>query len=186
MRLGLVYLPAAATSDAMVSFARELVVGREARMVVGENALPHLTLLHVETDASPALLFEAAKAKLPARLRFDVVSLGLLRYDTPYNADPAPPATMAWLLVPCTEALRAAERVSLGLPGFRNANVTTGNGDAFVPHLTIAMWEGHLPPTTFAPTRDDVFAKGIEGALALGVIGKNGTFERVLAGGWPA
>lgn len=185
MRLGLVYLPAAAASAAMVSFARDLVVGREARMVVGENALPHLTLLHVETDASPALLFEAAKAKLPARLRFDVVSLGLLRYDTPYNAEPAPPATMAWLLVPNTEALRAAERVSLGLPGFRNAEVTTGNGDAFVPHLTIAMWEGHLPPTTFDPTRDDVFTKGIEGALALGTIGKNGTFERVLAGGWP-
>ena len=172
MRLGLVYLPAAAASAAMVSFARDLVVGREARMVVGENALPHLTLLHVETDASPALLFEAAKAKLPARLRFDVVSLGLLRYDTPYNAEPAPPATMAWLLVPNTEALR-------------NAEVTTGNGDAFVPHLTIAMWEGHLPPTTFDPTRDDVFTKGIEGALALGTIGKNGTFERVLAGGWP-
>ena len=186
MRLGLVYLPAAAASDAMVSFAHDLVVGREARMVVGENALPHLTLLHVETDASPALLFEAAKVKLPPRLRFDVVSLGLLRYDTPYNAEPAPPATMAWLLVPNTEALRAAERASLTLPGFRDAEVTTGNRDAFVPHLTIAMWEGHLPPTTFDPTRDDVFAKGIEGALALGAIGKNGTFERVLAGGWPA
>lgn len=181
MRLGLVYLPDTVTSARIVAYARDLARGREARVVVGPRALPHLTLVHVETDAAPESFFAAAREALPATIRFDVVGLSLLRYDVPYNAPPAPPATMAWLVVPCTEELRRLERIAVTLAPFAGATQTTGNGDAFVPHFTIAMWEGHLPPTTFDPTRDDVFATGLTGRLALGVIGENGTFERVLA-----
>ena len=179
MRLGLVYLPSPEASDLCVRYAASLVRGLSARVVVGAWALPHLSLLHAETDRSPDSLFAEARAAIPAYCTFDVVSLGLLRYDTPYNAPPAPPATMAWLMVPCSDALRSAERTAVALPGFVGVPITTGNGDDFQPHLTIAMWEGHTAPATFEPA-DLIPKKGIQGTLALGLIGPNGVYTRTL------
>lgn len=180
MRLGLVYLPPPALSARMVAYAASLVEGLSVRMLVGEGALPHLTLLHLETEATPHDLFAAAKNALPATCSFDVSALGLLRYDAPYNAEPAGPGTMAWLMVPCAPALRAAEQAAVALPAFRDIPITTGNGDAFQPHLTIAMWDDHRAPASFAPPADLIPLAGIVGTLALGVIGKNGTYERTL------
>lgn len=160
-------------------FARSLVKGLSPRVVVGERALPHLSLLHVETERSPEDLFAEARARIAPNCTFDVLSLGLLRYDTPYHAPPAPPATMAWLMVPCTEALRAAERAAVALPGLTGETLTTGNGDDFQPHLTIAMWEGHTAPVAFEPS-DLIPKKGIPGTLALGLIGPNGVYEKTL------
>jgi hypothetical protein len=182
MRLGLVYLPSQDVSEQCVRYAASLVRGLRPRVVVGERALPHLSLLHAETDRSPASLFAEARERMPLHCVFDVVSLGLLRYDTPYNAPPAPPATMAWLMVPCTEALRTAERAAVSLPGLRGVPITTGNGDDFQPHLTIAMWEGHTAPTAFEPA-DLVPKKGIRGTLAVGLIGPNGVYEKTLVSG---
>ncbi len=179
MRLGLVYLPSPEVSDLCVRYAASLVKDLSPRVVVGAQALPHLSLLHAETDRSPDSLFAEARAAIPAYCTFDVVSLGLLRYDTPYNAPPAAPATMAWLMVPCSEALRSAERAATALPGLSGVPITTGNGDDFQPHLTIAMWEGHTPPTTFEPA-ELIPKKGIHGTLALGVIGPNGVYTRTL------
>jgi len=175
-RLGLVYLPTPEVSARIVRYAHALVTGLSARVVVGPAALPHLTLLHVETDRPPAEVFAEARETVPARCRFGIGALGLLRYDTPYNAPPAPPGTMAWLMVPCSEALRAAERAACASPAFRGMTVTTGNGDTFQPHLTIAMWDGHEAPRTFAPPADLLPCGDLEGTLALGVIGENGTF----------
>jgi hypothetical protein len=190
MRLGLVYLPSPKISDLCVRYAASLVNDLSPRVVVGAQALPHLSLLHAETDRSPDSLFAEARTAIPAYCTFDVVSLGLLRYDTPYNAPPAPvldrrgsapstPATMAWLMVPCSEALRSAERAAMELPGLSGVPITTGNGDDFQPHLTIAMWEGHTPPTTFEPA-ELIPKKGIQGTLALGAIGPNGVYTHTL------
>ena len=179
MRLGLVYLPSPEAREHCVRFARSLVEGLTPRVVVGEGALPHLSLLHAETERSPERLFEEARERIALTCTFDVVSLGLLRYDAPYNAPPAVPATMAWLMVPCTEALRAAERAAVSLPGLTGETITTGNGDDFQPHLTIAMWEGHTAPVAFEPS-DLIPRKGIPGTLALGLIGPNGVYEKTL------
>lgn len=180
MRLGLVYLPSPDISRACVAFAESLVGSVKPRMLVGPQALPHLSLLHVETDTSPQAFFDAAVTILPARRSFDILALGLLRYDAPYNAPMAPPATMAWLMVPCSAALRSAERSAVSLAVSREMPITTGNGDDFQPHLTIAMWEGHVPPSAFAPPVDLLPTTGTVGRLALGVIGPNGTYERTL------
>ena len=179
MRLGLVYLPSPEARDHCVRFARSLVTGLPPRVVVGERALPHLSLLHAETDRSPEGLFAEARERIPLHCTFDVISLGLLRYDAPYNAPPAAPATMAWLMVPCTEAIRAAERAAVSLSGLRGVPITTGNGDDFQPHITIAMWEGHTAPVAFDPS-DLIPKKGIPGTLALGLIGPNGVYEETL------
>lgn len=149
-------------------------------MVVGPAARPHLSLLHVETELSAQRIFDEARAVLPTQCTFDVLSLGLLRYDASYNAPPAPPATMAWLMVPCSAMLRAAERAAVNLETLRGVPITTGNGDEFQPHLTIAMWEGHRAPLAFSPPIDLIPSKGVEGRLALGVIGANGVYERSL------
>lgn len=179
MRLGLVYLPSSEVSEHCVRYAASLVRGLKARVVVGEHALPHLSLLHAETEGSPESLFSEACERIALHCTFDVVSLGLLRYDVPYNAPAAPPATMAWLMVPCTEALRTAERAAVSLPGLVGVPLTTGNGDDFQPHLTIAMWEGHTAPPAFDPS-DLIPKKGIRGTLAVGLIGPNGVYEKTL------
>ena len=154
-------------------------------MVLGAQALAHLSLLHVEAplddDGDAARLWSEASRALPAQISFDVLALGLLRYDTPYNAPAAPPATMAWLIAPCTEPLRRAERAAVALPSFAALACTTQNADAFQPHLTIAMWEGHAAPS-FEPPADLLPSTGHTARLALGVIGANGTYVRTLHG----
>jgi hypothetical protein len=178
VRLGLVLLPEQGASDACVRYARALALGRPARVVLGPGALPHVSLLHVETDEDPAALWNEARAALDASYRLDVLALGMLRYDTPYNAPAASPATMAWLIVPCSSALRAAERTAISLPFVRRARVTTANGEIFQPHVTLAIWERETPPpVTVLPK--ELFTN-IEARLALGVIGANGVYERSL------
>lgn len=171
-------LPEERASRACEAYARALVVDRAPRAVLGSDALAHVTLLHVETDEDPSGLWAEAVAGLPRSMRLDALALGLLRYDTPYHAPAADPATMAWLIVPCTEALRAAERRAAALPFVARSEVTTSNGDRFQPHVTLAIWEGEAPPS---PVRlpEELFGP-MEATLALGVIGPNGTYQRTL------
>ena len=178
MRLGLVFLPEARVSDACVRYAQALAAGRTPRAVVGPNALPHVTLLHVETGEDPELLWNEARGALPAQCRVDLLALGLLRYDTPYNAPAAAPATMAWLIAACSRALRDAEQAALSLPSVRRARVTTANGEIFQPHVTLAIWDGETPPGV-AVLPKDLFTT-VSTRLTLGVIGPNGVYERTL------
>lgn len=184
MRLAIVLLPDAEGSAACTRYARELVAGHRPRVVLGPEALPHVTLVHVETDEDPAIAWEETRRALPASLDLAFLALGLLRYDTPYNAPPADPATMAWLIVPCTSALRDAERAALGLAWVRRGAVTTSNEDAFQPHLTLAIWEGDGTAGTGAGAcalpRDVLGRVGVRAQLALGVIGANGAFQETL------
>ncbi len=180
MRLGLVYLPSPEVSARCVRYAESLLEGLTPRMLVGPGALPHLSLLHVESELPPQRLFDEALGALPPRCTFDILALGLMPYDDPYNAPPASPATMAWLIVPCSASLRALERAAVALAVLRGLPITTGNGDDFQPHLTIATWEGRRAPLAFAPPVDLIPTKGLEGRLALGIIGANGVYERTL------
>jgi hypothetical protein len=176
MRLGLVYLPEKNASDACERLSAELVANRSARVQLGPGVKAHITLLHVETEEDPASLWSEC-GSLDDCVRLDLLALAFLRYDTPYNAPPAGPATMAWLIVPATRFLRAAEQHALALPSVRRARVTTANDDAFQPHVTVAIWEGDHP---IAPPKELAPLKGIEARLALGTIGANGVYERTL------
>ena len=183
MRLGLVLLPPDDVSTMCVQYARKLADGRSARVIVGPGMLPHVTLLHVETegtDLEPARVFEEARAALLPSYAVSFLALGLLRYDTPYNAPPSSPATMAWLIIPCTPALRDAEQRALALPFARRAIVTTSQGDAFQPHVTLAIWDGELAPATHSLPPELYALRDVKCRLALGVIGPNGTYERTL------
>lgn len=175
MRLGLVYLPPKDVSERLVEIAQEIARGKSTRVVLGPEKLAHLSLVHVETEEDPALLWGEAKESAPKTCPINVLGLGLLRYDTPYNAPAADPATMAWLVVPCSRPLRAAEESALALPFVRRSRVTTHNGESFQPHFTIAIWDGAQTDVTLP--RDSL---SFEGHLALGVIGANGVFERTL------
>jgi hypothetical protein len=87
---------------------------------------------------------------------------------------------MAWLIVPATPALRAAEQTALDLAWVRRGRVTTANADRFQPHVTLAIWDGDPSPATAALPRDVLGRTGIEARLALGIIGANGVYERTL------
>jgi 2'-5' RNA ligase len=178
MRLGLVLLPPPDIAQACVRYAEELVRGRRPRMVLGEGRAPHLTLLHAETDVAPEQAWGEAIAVLAPTLRFDLLALGLLRYDTPYFAPAAPPATMAYLIVPTREELRAAEKAARTLSWA--TRVTTGNGARFQPHFTLAIWEGEEGPAAVRLPKDLIGRVDIEGRLALGVIGPNGVYAETL------
>jgi hypothetical protein len=179
MRLGLVYLPPADVSFAITQYAQRIVSGLDVRMTVGPSALPHLSLLHLETDGTtvdPARIWADAIGALPTTIAFDIVALGLLPQDTPYFAPPAPPATTAWLMVACSERVRATERIAMALPSLAGIQVTTQNGDRFQPHLTIALWEGRATPH-FEVDPDVVPRRDVEATLALGEIGPNGVYK---------
>ncbi|MEI2616642.1 MAG: hypothetical protein V9F06_03230 [Thermomicrobiales bacterium] len=190
MRLGLVYLPDPESMARCVALSESLARGQKARVVLGDGRVPHVTLLHVETNGAGAAeaLWREAVASLPKAMLMSFRALAFLRYDRPYNApdnapDGAPPATMAYLIVPCTKALREAEERALSLPFVRGVTVTTGNGERFMPHVTLAIWEGLRGPETLTLPQDTVERDGVVGALALGVIGPNGVYERTLFGG---
>lgn len=173
-------LPEREASDACVQYAQKLVAGRAARAVLGPGALPHVTLLHVETDEDPAVVWGEAREKLAHAYVVDFLCLGLLRYDTPYNAPPAPPGTMAWIIVPCSRALREAEQTARALPFAQRSGVTTHNDDRFQPHVTLAIWDVEKAPGTLVLPRELFGGSPIGARLALGVIGANGTYERSL------
>lgn len=185
MRLGLVYLPDEVSSQRCVELSQALVRGREARVVLGEGRWPHVTLLHVETAAAAAELWAEAKGALPATLPLAFAALAFLPYERPYNAPAtmgAAPATMAYVIVPCTAALRSAEERALALPFVQRAEVTTGNGDRFMPHVTAALWEGEVGPEQVLLGRGAI-EREVSGTLALGVIGAHGVYARTLFGG---
>jgi hypothetical protein len=180
MRLGLVYLPEESGREACVRFGKSIVGERTPRAVVGADALPHVSLVHVESDEEPEVLWREAKASIAPVVALDVLALGLLRYDTPYNAPPAAGgATMAWLVIPCSPALREAERGAVGLPFVLRAGATTYNGDLYQPHVTLAIWDGDLAPRG-RELPQDLFGKRMTARLALGVIGPDGTYVRSL------
>lgn len=189
MRIGLVLLPDEPTTRACERVSAELVRERRPRVTLGPERLAHVTLLHAELpeiDAPAA--WSACEAALPRSLPLSIMGLALLSYTRPYNVPPerapAEAATMAYLMVPCTAALRAAERASLELAWVRAGTVTTGNRDAFAPHVTAAIWDGPRWPAA-DDLAAEVIARGpFVARLALGVIGENGVYERTLAGGW--
>jgi len=147
--------------------------------VLGPSARAHVTLVHVESEEDPAVLWaDATLAGLPTTCPVDVLSLGLLRYDTPYNAPASSPATMAWLILPCSRALRDAEQRATSLPFVGRARVTTSNGDRFQPHVTLAIWDGETPVEV--PALPKELFTTVSTRLALGVIGPNGVYERSL------
>lgn len=180
MRLGLVLLPDPVTSAACVRHAASLIEGRRVRVVVGPSALPHVSLLHVETEDDPAALWEQARVALPARLPLDLLAQAFLRYDEPYNAPPAPPGTMAWLIVPASPALRGAEQIALDLPFVRGSIVTTSNGARFQPHVTLAVWDDVVGPGTFGLPAGLVGARDVQTRLALGIMGPDGAHTRTI------
>ena len=186
MRLGLVLLPEPSVSEACIATSRALVAARSARVVLdATRALAHVSILHVELDrCDPAAAWAETEASLPREAELSGMSLALLPYTAPYNAPHDPrTATMAYLIVPCTAALRAMEERALGLEWVRAGRVTTGNGDRFQPHVTLAIWDGAV-----WPARDDLAAplarRGpFRARLALGVIGENGVYRETLHGG---
>jgi len=180
MRLGLVLLPDEEASASCVRFAEMIVGDHTPRVVVGPDALPHVTLLHIESDEDPQTFWREAKGAIAPAFSLDVLALGLLRYDTPYNAPAADPATMAWLIIPCSRALREAEQIALGLPVVTRARVTTGNGDLFQPHVTLAIWDGETPPYSAVLPFEIFGGRCMTARLALGEIGANGTYRRTL------
>lgn len=182
MRLGLVYLPDAASSEACVRLSSRLVERGVPRVTLGPGRLPHVSIVHVESDADPGLLWREAERALPKQLTMTFAALAFLPYTEPYNAAHAvlAPHHMAYLIVPCTSALRDAEAAALTLPEVSRTGTTTGNGDDFMPHVTAAIWEGQAPSDLLALSSDVVPRRGVVGSLALGVIGPNGVYERTV------
>lgn len=173
MRLALVYLFDPEIARACVRFAATIAAGRAAVACLGEHALPHLTLLHADTHEAPERIWQDARDRLPAEATVEFLALGALRqHDSPAGGG------MAWLVVPCTPTLRAAEQHALGLPSLQNAEIVTCNGDRFQPHVTLALWDGDTTPAALELPADLVPRRGVVGRLALGAIGPYGTYLR--------
>lgn len=183
MRLGLVYLPDATSSDACVTLSEALVRSVRPRVTLGRDGQPHVTLLHIETDVDPAACWRAFAERVPHEATMAFAALAFLRYDVAYNAPPATlPGTMAYLIVPCTTELRAAEERALECDVVRASRVTTGNGVRFMPHVTVAIWDGECVPSDVVLSPTVVGRAGVIGRLALGAIGPNGAYERTFFG----
>ena len=172
MRLALVYLFEAEISRACVQLSARIAASCDAVAQLGEQAQPHLTLLHVESNGDPAAIWREAVDRLPSELTFELLAFAALRQDvSPIGGG------MAWLVVPCTPALRDAEERALALTSLRGSRLHTLNGDRFQPHLTLALWDGE-PALPVLPWPNDLVPRqGVRGRLALGEIGPYGTYR---------
>lgn len=173
MRVALVYLFESAVVDTCERVAERLCAGRSVLACVGRNAAPHLTLVHVEVPGNGDLdtIWREAVRDLPALVTLEFLALGTLAYEPAAGA-------MAWVIVPCTPALRAAEQAALALPSLRGLPVMTQNGEHFQPHLTLAIWQGSTAPQPIELPRELLPRQGVVGRLALGEIGPHGTYLR--------
>lgn len=179
MRIGLVLLPTETTARELEALSQRVAPDAPStRVVLGPGRAAHVTLLHVESDDDPEILWREAARTLPHRIEVDPVGLAMLHYAVPYNAPPAPPGTMAWLILQTTPTLRAAETAALALPSLRGRPIPTGNGARFQPHVTLAIWEGAAPPSVWL--LPEPLRPPFEATLALGVIGPNGVYARTL------
>ena len=84
---------------------------------------------------------------------------------------------MAWLLAYCSSRLRAIEQIALDLPSVQRARITTGNGEQFQPHFTLAIWDGSPGAVDVALPEEIAAEPRFDGRLALGRIGPNGVYE---------
>lgn len=162
-----------AFATACERYASTLVHEREVLACLGPAAMPHLSLLHVDTERSPEQIWADATSALEPTYTIESHSLSLLPYQGELGR-------MAYLIVPCTPALRRAEERALQLPSLRDAPVATRNGERFQPHLTLAIWAGPAPVATTELAADVVPREGIQGRLALVEIGNHGTCRRIL------
>lgn len=185
MRVGLVLLPEPPVSELCATTSRALVAGRGPRVVLGARALAHVSLLHVELDRCDVdAAWRETREALPLEAVLSGMGLALLPYTTPYNAPPDPrAATMAYLIVPCTPAVRLMEERALSLGWVRAGRVTTGNGDHFQPHVTLAIWDGTVWPASEDLAAPLVHRGAFRARLALGVIVENGVYRETLASG---
>lgn len=172
VRLGLVLLFDDDFGAACVAYSAALLRERSAIMQLGEQALPHVSLLHADTDRAPAEIWADASRHLEAEYTLETHSVALLPHGDS--------GRMAYLIVPCTPALRAAEVRALALESLQDAPIATRNGDSFQPHFTVAIWEGRDSIATTELPADVVPRTALVGRLALVEIGPHGTCRRVV------
>ncbi|MEU8138763.1 hypothetical protein [Streptodolium elevatio] len=179
MPYGIILLPDDHANAALSAYAERITAGVPTIMRIGEQYLPHITLLHVDAPrGSAAELWGRSVASIApvTEVRPSGVQFGAMARGDLYLPQGGVYVGLEALR---RTALEAAHRRVLEHARDLDLPVLSGAGENFRPHVTLAALEttdqvaAPLPPT-------DLMAP-FAARLAWGEMGPYGTFSRIEA-----
>src|SRR3954454_1018389 len=184
MAYGVILVPGRAAIDRLTRFAAGLAAGTAARFVVGENAVPHVTLLHADCSAEQADAWwdrasRALSRDMPVRIA------GLMYSLIPQGDFYTPEGGVYFgLEVARSPQIIDAHRTTLAQAEDLGLGVWGAVGDQFAPHVTLGVCETVPRAPVMLP--GELTGAAIEVSLAFGEVRRHGTFRpdlRYAAGG---
>ncbi|MFF0373330.1 2'-5' RNA ligase family protein [Actinoplanes missouriensis] len=171
MAYGVVLVPDAGVSRALVDLSQEIGAGREPLMLLGDDAPPHVSVLHA--DCADDRIPEMVTAAHPYRERsFEVTVIGLLYAVVPPGDYYVPSGGYYFGLEvirrPGLDELHR-EFLGLGMPALGLV------GEDFRPHITLGVTT--QPPAL--PPLERVPAGSLRMTMASGPVGPFGTFPEL-------
>jgi hypothetical protein len=186
---GLVLVPEPAMAREVTAMAQKLLptVG-PVRSMLGEGALPHVSLTHVRSSLSAEQIWHEVEASFPLNA-IDMTFLGIRfhGYNKTYLVDEPGSGLTVYLQVLFTEVIRNLRELTTKTAWFTTGEVAyMGAGETLDPHFTL----GSTRPGSGARVAGsldipvDLLNITVPARLALGPIGPFGVLEGVLFGGW--
>jgi hypothetical protein len=178
--LGLVLLPEQRlVVDRLARYAGAVCTSGKPLMMIGEDAPPHLTLIHITTSLAAAkVIFDRAAARLGFRL--PVRLSGLMFAPIPTGDYHVPEGGIyVGLEALRTPALDFAHRFVCNEATRFGAKILTPAGDDFRPHITLGILTTY--PVRPIPLPPEVVKASFNTSLRLGRLGRNGTVPDILS-----
>jgi hypothetical protein len=186
---GLVLLPEPDIAERITAMAQKLLpcVG-PVRSMLGEGALPHLSMTHVRSPTSPEQIWQEVQQSFSLE-PVDITPLGirLHGYDKAYLADEGGGALAVFLQVFFDDTIRGLREITTKTTWFTTGEVAyKGQGETLDPHFTLGSTMPGSGFTAAGPLDipNELLNVAVPARLGLGPIGEYGVLEKVLFGGW--
>jgi len=171
---GVILVPQRAAIDRLTRFAADLATGTSARFVVGENAIPHVTLLHAECHPEAAGVWWS-RASQALHRTMSLRLAGLMYAPIPEGDFYTPEGGVYFgLEVARSPQIIGAHRTVLAQAEDLGLGIWGAVGDRFAPHLTLGVCE--TVPCAPVSLPGDLMGRPIEGRLAFGRLRNHGSF----------
>jgi hypothetical protein len=177
-KFGVILLLDHTVAEEMIRYSQALTGKHPAYMALGENAPPHITLLHAECDLTAAQEWWNATKKIGSSLNAE--RAGLVLDHIPVGDEYVPEGGVSCgVSIVRTSTLNEAHGIALNGAQNVNARPLGAFGENFRPHATLTIFKAF--PDGPIPFDRSAIAGGVTGRLALGELGLFGTFPRIIA-----
>lgn len=155
----------------LIRISRSFADFKALEYELGENSLPHVTILQFKgtMEEAPTYWERLSRLPLPAEIRLHFHGIAVDRFRE-WDA--------LWARIKPHSGLREAQRLALTELGPRD--YINGLGDLFEPHATLAAWPSEAQLPALPLPKDMIDRANVRGTYSLGISGPRFQYARCL------